>query len=168
MVLAAFGMAPVFAVANAYGAGVTDWDQARLPPGSGTAPHPLTPPPLTACAGAQASLFGKLGIFAFAAWGGAQGGGVIAGLAVCGVLLSVTSAASGARAGRTVRSEAAHALFERARAPRCPGLDVAARHGRRAHGRFPDRLDHADVPAVHVCGAGHRLPGAKLFVPTPC
>ncbi len=91
MVLAAFGMAPVFAVANAYGAGVTDWDQARLPPGSGTAPHPLTPPPLTACAGAQASLFGKLGIFAFAAWGGAQGGGVIAGLAVCGVLLSVTS-----------------------------------------------------------------------------
>ena len=27
MVLAAFGVAPVFSVANAYGAGVTDWDQ---------------------------------------------------------------------------------------------------------------------------------------------
>ena len=44
----------------------------------------------------QASLFGKLGIFAFAAWAGAQGGGVIAGLAVCGVFLAVTSAAAGA------------------------------------------------------------------------
>ncbi|KAK9831441.1 hypothetical protein WJX81_005019 [Elliptochloris bilobata] len=69
MVLVAFAVAPVFSVANAYGAGVTDWD--------------------------QASLFGKLGIFAFAAWGGAQGGGVIAGLAVCGILLTVTSAAAG-------------------------------------------------------------------------
>ena len=57
-------------VANAYGAGLTDWD--------------------------QSSLYGKLCIFAFAAWGG-QNDGVIAGLAVCGIMLSVTSAACGER-----------------------------------------------------------------------
>ena len=44
----------------------------------------------------QASLFGKIGIFAFAAWAGAQNGGVIAGLSVCGIFLSVTAAAAGA------------------------------------------------------------------------
>lgn len=55
-------------VANAYGCGLTDWD--------------------------MASLYGKLCIFAFAAWG-SQSGGVTAGLAVCGVMLSVTSAAAG-------------------------------------------------------------------------
>ena len=45
----------------------------------------------------MASLYGKLCIFAFAAWAGADGGGVTAGLAICGVMLSVTSAASGAQ-----------------------------------------------------------------------
>lgn len=30
MVLVAFALAPVFSVANAYGCGVTDWDQVRL------------------------------------------------------------------------------------------------------------------------------------------
>ena len=30
MVLVAFAVAPVFSVANAYGCGVTDWDQVRL------------------------------------------------------------------------------------------------------------------------------------------
>lgn len=55
-------------MANAYGAGLTDWD--------------------------QSSLYGKLCIFAFAAWGG-RDDGVIAGLAVCGIMLSVTSAACG-------------------------------------------------------------------------
>ncbi len=53
-------------VCNAYGAGLTDWD--------------------------MASLYGKLCIFAFAAWAG-HSGGVTAGLAICGVMLSVTSAA---------------------------------------------------------------------------
>ena len=57
-------------VCNAYGAGLTDWD--------------------------MSSLYGKLCIFAFAAWAG-QNGGVTAGLAICGVMLSVTSAACGAR-----------------------------------------------------------------------
>ena len=73
---------------------------------------------------AQASLFGKIGIFAFAAWAGAQNGGVIAGLGVCGIFLSVTSAAAGAlctqsclRARLCVRaleSADAAAVFERA------------------------------------------------------
>lgn len=58
-------------VCNAYGAGLTDWD--------------------------MASLYGKLCIFAFAAWAGSHGG-VTAGLAVCGVMLSVTTAAAGAHA----------------------------------------------------------------------
>lgn len=40
----------------------------------------------------MSSLYGKLCIFAFAAWAG-HNGGVTAGLAVCGVMLSVTSAA---------------------------------------------------------------------------
>ena len=40
----------------------------------------------------MASLYGKLCIFAFAAWAG-HNGGVTAGLAICGVMLSVTSAA---------------------------------------------------------------------------
>ena len=57
-------------VCNAYGAGLTDWD--------------------------MASLYGKLCIFAFAAWAGNHGG-VTAGLAVCGIMLSVTTAAAGAQ-----------------------------------------------------------------------
>ena len=56
-------------VCNAYGSGLTDWD--------------------------MSSLYGKLCIFAFAAWAGSDGG-VTAGLAICGVMLSVTSAACGA------------------------------------------------------------------------
>ncbi|CAL8462318.1 g1851 [Coccomyxa elongata] len=66
MVAVAFISAPVFSVCNAYGAGLTDWD--------------------------MSSLYGKLCIFAFAAWAG-HNGGVTAGLAICGVMLSVTSAA---------------------------------------------------------------------------
>lgn len=52
----------------AYAAGLTDWD--------------------------MASMYGKLCIFAFAAWAGSNGG-VIAGLAICGVVLSTTNAAAG-------------------------------------------------------------------------
>jgi len=69
MVATAYAVAPAFCFANAYAAGLTDWD--------------------------MASMYGKLCIFAFAAWGGVAGGGVIAGLAICGVVLSTTSAASG-------------------------------------------------------------------------
>jgi len=39
-------------------------------------------------------MYGKLCIFAFAAWGGKEGG-VISGLAICGVVMATTSAASG-------------------------------------------------------------------------
>ncbi len=61
-------VAPGFCFANAYAAGLTDWD--------------------------MASMYGKLCIFAFAAWGGKEGG-VISGLAICGVVMATTSAASG-------------------------------------------------------------------------
>ncbi|GAB4819572.1 hypothetical protein N2152v2_006618, partial [Parachlorella kessleri] len=68
MALVAAIVAPVLAIANAYGAGMTDWN--------------------------MASLYGKLAIFIFAAWGGSSNGGVIAGLAVCGVLFSSVASAS--------------------------------------------------------------------------
>ena len=69
LVAASVFIAPSFSLLNAYSAGLTDWD--------------------------QSSLFGKLGIFFFAAWAGGQSGGVIAGLAVCGILINTTGAASG-------------------------------------------------------------------------
>lgn len=52
---------------NAYGAGLTDWS--------------------------LASTYGKLGLFIFASWVGSDGG-VIAGLAACGVMMSIVSTAS--------------------------------------------------------------------------
>lgn len=60
-------IAPILAYANAYGAGLTDWN--------------------------MASLYGKLAILIFAAWAGV-GNGVIAGLAVCGVAFASISGAS--------------------------------------------------------------------------
>lgn len=42
----------------------------------------------------MASLYGKLAIFIFAAWAGLDAGGVIAGLAVCGVAFASIAAAS--------------------------------------------------------------------------
>lgn len=39
-------------------------------------------------------MYGKLGIFAFAAWAGTDGNGVVVGLAMCGVLLAACSTAS--------------------------------------------------------------------------
>ncbi len=39
-------------------------------------------------------MYGKLCIFAFASWAGNEGG-VIAGLAICGVVLSTANAAAG-------------------------------------------------------------------------
>lgn len=41
------------------------------------------------------SMYGKLCIFAFAAWAGYGNGGVIVGLAICGVILSTTSSTAG-------------------------------------------------------------------------
>ncbi|CAH9094879.1 unnamed protein product [Cuscuta epithymum] len=61
-------VAPVLAFCNAYGAGLTDWS--------------------------LASTYGKLAIFTIGAWAGATHGGVLAGLAACGVMMNIVSTAS--------------------------------------------------------------------------
>ncbi|KAJ6839949.1 putative metal-nicotianamine transporter YSL14 [Iris pallida] len=67
-ILVAYLIAPVLAFCNAYGCGLTDWS--------------------------LASTYGKLAIFTIGAWAGASHGGVIAGLAACGVMMSIVSTAS--------------------------------------------------------------------------
>ncbi|XP_073102325.1 probable metal-nicotianamine transporter YSL12 [Elaeis guineensis] len=67
-VLIAYTFAPVLAFCNAYGAGLTDWS--------------------------LASAYGKLAILIIGAWAGASNGGVVAGLAACGVMMSIVSTAS--------------------------------------------------------------------------
>ncbi|XP_010940334.1 probable metal-nicotianamine transporter YSL12 [Elaeis guineensis] len=67
-VLVAYIFAPVLAFCNAYGCGLTDWS--------------------------LASTYGKLAIFTIGAWAGASNGGVLAGLAACGVMMSIVSTAS--------------------------------------------------------------------------
>ncbi|CAI0378108.1 unnamed protein product [Linum tenue] len=61
-------IAPVLAFCNAYGCGLTDWS--------------------------LASNYGKLAIVIFSAWVGLGRGGIIAGLASCGVMMSIVSTAS--------------------------------------------------------------------------
>lgn len=61
-------IAPVLAFCNAYGSGLTDWS--------------------------LASTYGKLAIFTIGAWAGASHGGVLAGLAACGVMMNIVSTAS--------------------------------------------------------------------------
>ncbi|CAI9094918.1 OLC1v1030749C2 [Oldenlandia corymbosa var. corymbosa] len=61
-------IAPVLAFCNAYGCGLTDWS--------------------------LASNYGKIAILTLSAWVGADDGGVIAGLAACGVMMSIVSTAS--------------------------------------------------------------------------
>ncbi|XP_039688254.1 probable metal-nicotianamine transporter YSL7 [Medicago truncatula] len=61
-------IAPALAFCNAYGCGLTDWS--------------------------LASTYGKLAIFAIGAWAGAANGGVLAGLAACGVMMNIVSTAS--------------------------------------------------------------------------
>ncbi|KAK8568449.1 hypothetical protein V6N13_106363 [Hibiscus sabdariffa] len=67
-ILVAYLMAPVLAFCNAYGCGLTDWS--------------------------LASNYGKLAIIIFSSWVGLENGGVIAGLASCGVMMSIVSTAS--------------------------------------------------------------------------
>ncbi|KAL2631049.1 hypothetical protein R1flu_015735 [Riccia fluitans] len=67
-VFVAYIIAPLFAFCNAYGCGLTDWS--------------------------LASNYGKLLLFIFAAWAGAGGGGILAGLAACGVMMSIVATAS--------------------------------------------------------------------------
>lgn len=67
-ILVAYLIAPVLAFCNAYGCGLTDWS--------------------------LASNYGKFAIIIFSSWVGLNGGGVIAGLASCGVMMSIVSTAS--------------------------------------------------------------------------
>uniref|UniRef100_A0ACD5ZHV7 Uncharacterized protein n=1 Tax=Avena sativa TaxID=4498 RepID=A0ACD5ZHV7_AVESA len=67
-ILVAYIVAPVLAFCNAYGSGLTDWS--------------------------LASTYGKLAIFVFGAWAGLANGGVLVGLAACGVMMSIVSTAS--------------------------------------------------------------------------
>ncbi|KAG2573465.1 probable metal-nicotianamine transporter YSL12 [Panicum virgatum] len=67
-ILVAYIFAPVLAFCNAYGMGLTDWS--------------------------LASTYGKLAIFIFGAWAGASNGGVLVGLAACGVMMSIVSTAA--------------------------------------------------------------------------
>ncbi|CAD5316388.1 unnamed protein product [Arabidopsis thaliana] len=67
-ILIMYIIAPVLAFCNAYGCGLTDWS--------------------------LASTYGKLAIFTIGAWAGASNGGVLAGLAACGVMMNIVSTAS--------------------------------------------------------------------------
>ncbi|XP_072962835.1 probable metal-nicotianamine transporter YSL12 [Typha angustifolia] len=67
-ILVVYVFAPVLAFCNAYGMGLTDWS--------------------------LASTYGKLAIFTIGAWAGASDGGVLAGLAACGVMMNITSTAA--------------------------------------------------------------------------
>ncbi|KAK1296965.1 putative metal-nicotianamine transporter YSL7 [Acorus calamus] len=67
-IVVAYIVAPVLAFCNAYGCGLTDWS--------------------------LASTYGKLAIFTIGAWAGASNGGVLVGLAACGVMMSIVSTAS--------------------------------------------------------------------------
>uniref|UniRef100_A0ACD5UDS1 Uncharacterized protein n=1 Tax=Avena sativa TaxID=4498 RepID=A0ACD5UDS1_AVESA len=67
-ILLVYVFAPVLAFCNAYGTGLTDWS--------------------------LASTYGKLAIFIFGAWAGASNGGVLVGLAACGVMMSIVATAA--------------------------------------------------------------------------
>lgn len=67
-ILVIYVIAPVLAFCNAYGTGLTDWN--------------------------LASTYGKLAIFTIGAWAGGAHGGVVAGLAACGVMMNIVSTAS--------------------------------------------------------------------------
>ncbi|KAM0923799.1 hypothetical protein ACQ4PT_005315 [Festuca glaucescens] len=67
-VLVAYIFAPTLAFCNAYGCGLTDWS--------------------------LASTYGKVGIFVFGTWAGASHGGVLVGLAACGVMMNIVGTAA--------------------------------------------------------------------------
>uniref|UniRef100_A0A0D9W7B6 Uncharacterized protein n=1 Tax=Leersia perrieri TaxID=77586 RepID=A0A0D9W7B6_9ORYZ len=67
-ILLAYVFAPIMAFCNAYGSGLTDWS--------------------------LATTYGKLAIFVFGAWAGASHGGVLVGLAACGVMMNIVGTAS--------------------------------------------------------------------------
>nr|BAC53937.1 hypothetical protein [Nicotiana tabacum] len=68
-ILVAYLIAPILAFCNSYGSGLTDWS--------------------------LASNYGKIAILTFSYWVGLQNGGVIAGLASCGLMMSILDTAAG-------------------------------------------------------------------------
>ncbi|KAJ7954526.1 Oligopeptide transporter [Quillaja saponaria] len=67
-ILVAYLIAPILAFCNAYGCGLTDWS--------------------------LASNYGKIAILVFSGWVGVGNGGVVAGLASCGVMMSIVATAA--------------------------------------------------------------------------
>lgn len=67
-VIVAYTFVPILGFCNAYGCGLTDWS--------------------------MASTYGKLALFIFASWAGKEDGGILAGLAGCGVIMVIVSTAS--------------------------------------------------------------------------
>ncbi|MED6143212.1 putative metal-nicotianamine transporter ysl8 [Stylosanthes scabra] len=67
-ILVIYLTAPTLAFCNAYGCGLTDWS--------------------------LASTYGNIAIFTIGAWAGSSHGGVLAGLAACGVMMNIVSTAS--------------------------------------------------------------------------
>ncbi|KAL6524608.1 putative metal-nicotianamine transporter ysl7 [Orobanche hederae] len=67
-IIVIYVFAPTLAFCNAFGCGLTDWS--------------------------LASTYGKLAIFTIGAWAGASNGGILAGLAACGVMMNIVSTAS--------------------------------------------------------------------------
>ncbi|XP_030472341.2 probable metal-nicotianamine transporter YSL7 [Syzygium oleosum] len=67
-ILVIYLFAPILGFCNAYGCGLTDWS--------------------------LASNYGKLAIFVIGAWAGSSHGGILAGLAACGVMMNIVSTAS--------------------------------------------------------------------------
>lgn len=67
-IIVCYLIGPILAFCNAYGCGLSDWS--------------------------LASNYGKIAIIVFSSWVGLGGGGIIAGLAACGVMMSVVSTAS--------------------------------------------------------------------------
>ncbi|CAN1172812.1 Probable metal-nicotianamine transporter YSL7 [Linum perenne] len=67
-IIVAYLIAPILAFCNAYGCGLTDWS--------------------------LASNYGKFAIIIFSSWIGLNNGGVLAGLASCGVMMSIVSTAA--------------------------------------------------------------------------
>ena len=148
MVAAAYAVAPAFCFANAYAAGLTDWD--------------------------MASMYGKLCIFAFAAWGGVGGGGVIAGLAICGVVLSTTSAASGLmfdfKTGWITLSSP-RAMFVAQTVGSTIGAVVGPLTFSLFYRAFPIGVEHSDFPAPYATiYRGMAILGTQGFgaLPTHC
>lgn len=103
-VLIAYILAPLFAFCNAYGMGLTDWS--------------------------LLTTYGKVCIFIFAAWGGANGGGIIAGLATATAMAVIVGAAADLMQVSLIAS--ASIISFNASRLQSPALALSSCHGRAA------------------------------------